>query len=297
MMKYVWVSNAGVVNWHREWSRVWVGVSLVFVLVYVGFGMIWISLGVSEIVGSVLLVWVLLGIGHLGTVICGSVLSSGWGILGGYRNLIVWIGYDLVLLLGWVALGTGVTDDTMSLGLEGVLHAVSSGVGLLGWLVVLAWSLGMIMEGGRIPFDMGECESELVSGYVTEYGALGYGLLASAEYGVVVLGSVLWCRLIFGCVGMAALFLGVLFVWVALMIVRLTLPRVRVSDGVLWLSYGVLVPGIVSTLVFVSSTSTRYAPCYLLVESAPATSALALGITGISTGDGVLTSSMSLGVG
>ena len=96
---------------------------------------------------------------------------------------------------------------------------------------------------------------------------------------------------------MAALFLGVLFVWVALMIVRLTLPRVRVSDGVLWLSYGVLVPGIVSTLVFVSSTSTRYAPCYLLVESAPATSALALGITGISTGDGVLTSSMSLGLG
>ena len=258
MMKYVWVSNAGVVNWHREWSRVWVGVSLVFVLVYVGFGMIWISLGVSEIVGSVLLVWVLLGIGHLGTVICGSVLSSGWGILGGYRNLIVWIGYDLVLLLGWVALGTGVTDDTMSLGLEGVLHAVSSGVGLLGWLVVLAWSLGMIMEGGRIPFDMGECESELVSGYVTEYGALGYGLLASAEYGVVVLGSVLWCRLIFGCVGMTALFIGVLFVWVALMIVRLTLPRVRVSDGVLWLSYGVLVPGIVSTLVVIANVrSTR----------------------------------------
>ena len=52
---------------------------------------------------------------------------------------------------------------------------------------------------------------------------------------------------------MTALFIGVLFVWVALMIVRLTLPRVRVSDGVLWLSYGVLVPGIVSTLVVIAN--------------------------------------------
>ena len=57
---------------------------------------------------------------------------------------------------------------------------------------------------------------------------------------------------------MTALFIGVLFVWVALMIVRLTLPRVRVSDGVLWLSYGVLVPGIVSTLVVIANVrSTR----------------------------------------
>ena len=69
MLKYVWVSNAGMVNMHREWSRVYVGVSVVFVLVYAGFGMIWISVGVSEIAGSIILVWVMLGVGHLGTVI------------------------------------------------------------------------------------------------------------------------------------------------------------------------------------------------------------------------------------
>lgn len=42
------------------------------------------------------------------------------------------------------------------------------------------------MEMGRIPYDMGECESELVCGYVTEYSGLLYGLMASGEYGVVV---------------------------------------------------------------------------------------------------------------
>lgn len=198
MMKYVWVSNAGMIGYHREWSRVWIGVSVVFVLVYAGFGMIWISIIVNEISGSVLLVWVLLGIGHLGTVICGTVLSSGWGMLGAYRNLLVWIGYDIVLLLGWIALGSGIMEESEALGLESTLHCEQYGIGMFGWLLLLAWTMGMIMEGGRIPYDMGECESELVSGYVTEYGALGYGLLASAEYGVVVLGSLLWSRMILG---------------------------------------------------------------------------------------------------
>jgi len=38
-----------------------------------------------------------------------------------------------------------------------------------------------VIEGSRIPADLPECESELVSGYVTELAGLGYGLLASTE--------------------------------------------------------------------------------------------------------------------
>lgn len=76
-------------------------------------------------------------------------------------------------------------------------------------------------------------------------------MLASAEYGVVVLGSLLWSRLVLGCSGMAGLFCGVLFVWVMLMVIRLTLPRVRLTDGVLAVCYTVLVPGMLLAIVLV----------------------------------------------
>jgi hypothetical protein len=51
------------------------------------------------------------------------------------------------------------------------------------WHVVLVGLLVAfgVMEGSRIPADLPECESELVSGYVTELAGLGYGLLASTE--------------------------------------------------------------------------------------------------------------------
>lgn len=62
---------------------------------------------------------------------------------------------------------------------------------LLIWKTVLV--LGLLwcgaMEGSRIPIDLPERESELVSAYVTENAGLSYGLLASTEYCVVVIGS------------------------------------------------------------------------------------------------------------
>jgi len=56
-----------------------------------------------------------------------------------------------------------------------------------------------LAETNRSPFDFAEGESELVSGFNVEYGAGGFALLFMAEYGRILVMSVLTRVLFFGC--------------------------------------------------------------------------------------------------
>src|SRR5260370_13691095 len=48
-----------------------------------------------------------------------------------------------------------------------------------------------VAENKRIPFDLPEAESELVSGYFTEYAGMKFGMFYFAEYAEIVTGSML----------------------------------------------------------------------------------------------------------
>ncbi|HEY8041932.1 MAG TPA: complex I subunit 1 family protein, partial [Polyangiaceae bacterium] len=50
----------------------------------------------------------------------------------------------------------------------------------------------------RIPFDLPEAESELVSGYFTEYAGMKFGMFYFAEYAEVVTGSMLLVTIFLG---------------------------------------------------------------------------------------------------
>lgn len=84
----------------------------------------------------------------------------------------------------------------------------------------------LLAETNRTPFDFAEGESELVSGFNVEYGAVGFSLLFMAEYGMILFMRGLIVVVFFG--GCDVLFgfkLGLVacvFVWV-----RGTLPRFR----------------------------------------------------------------------
>ena len=53
--------------------------------------------------------------------------------------------------------------------------------------VIILWTISMIAETNRTPFDFAEGESELVSGFNIEYGAVGFALIFIAEYGMILL--------------------------------------------------------------------------------------------------------------
>jgi NADH:ubiquinone oxidoreductase subunit H len=58
--------------------------------------------------------------------------------------------------------------------------------------------ISSLAETNRAPFDLSEGESELVSGFNVEYSAMTFALFFLAEYGHIVLMSLLNVILFFG---------------------------------------------------------------------------------------------------
>jgi len=58
--------------------------------------------------------------------------------------------------------------------------------------------IAILAETNRVPFDLPEAESELVSGYNVEYSAVGFTLFFLAEYSNIILMSSLAVILFLG---------------------------------------------------------------------------------------------------
>ena len=111
---------------------------------------------------------------------------------------------------------------------------ISNGFYVLGCLeVFFIWFVRALAETNRTPFDFVEGESELVSGYMVEYGAFGFTLLVLAEYGRIMLIRVICTALFFNFVNNIfiindLIFVGIrVFIRYIFIVVRGTLPRYR----------------------------------------------------------------------
>jgi NADH-quinone oxidoreductase subunit H len=65
----------------------------------------------------------------------------------------------------------------------------------IAWLIFL---IAAFAETNRLPFDLPEAESELITGYHTEYSAMKFSMFFIAEYGNMVTASALMATLFFG---------------------------------------------------------------------------------------------------
>jgi NADH-quinone oxidoreductase subunit H len=116
--------------------------------------------------------------------VAGWSSANKYALLGGMRMVAQGISYEVPMVLS--ALVPVVVTGSLSLA-DIVRYQAAHH-----WLVVWPPGLGLIAfvlffmttlaEGNRIPFDIPEAESELVAGPTTEYTAIRFGLVASAEY-------------------------------------------------------------------------------------------------------------------
>nr|YP_008994361.1 NADH dehydrogenase subunit 1 [Cistopus taiwanicus]AGS15334.1 NADH dehydrogenase subunit 1 [Cistopus taiwanicus] len=126
----------------------------------------------------------------------------------------------------------------------------------INFFMFMMWVVSMIAETHRAPFDFAEGESELVSGFNVEYGAVGFALLFMAEYGNILFMSFLCGLLFFGggminysfglSMSLVVGFLGFLFIWV-----RASYPRYR-YDLLMYLIWKSYLPCVLLILMFIS---------------------------------------------
>ena len=156
-----------------------------------------IELQVARLDVGVLFVLAMAGLGVYGVVLGGWASNNRWSLLGGIRGSAQMISYEIGMGLALVA----VVLTYGSLDLQTMVRAQNHffGWGIfyqpLGCLILI---VAGVAESKRIPFDLPESESELVSGYFTEYSGAKHLMFMMADFVEVVLVAALVTTFFFG---------------------------------------------------------------------------------------------------
>jgi NADH-quinone oxidoreductase subunit H len=108
------------------------------------------------------------------------------------------------------------------------------------------FTIAILAELNRTPFDLPEAESELVSGYNVEYSSLSFALFSLGEYGGIILVSFMLASIFISTVSTFCIVFFSLF----LLSFRAFLPRYR-YDQLLSLGWNKLIPLIFAYLFIV----------------------------------------------
>jgi NADH:ubiquinone oxidoreductase subunit H len=207
-----------------------------FVFSYMCFGVLMMDiLFMVEFPYMFLFLFALSGLAHMGILLTGMLTDSKWTNLGAVRGCIVFISYDVLMLLCWLLLlPEGLCSTMMSTGtFSSILDSQSSLLTLnvvRNPLLFLLMFFTILVELGRVPTDLSEAESELVSGYNVEYGGFLYAMMASSEYASMTLGACMLSLLFFGTANWLSFVTGVVLMFVMFICVRATVPRLRYTD-------------------------------------------------------------------
>ena len=187
-------------------------------------------------------------IGFYGLLLGGWASGSKFSFLGAMRSAAQLISYEVSMalaLLGVVMMAGSLSlvDIVRVQGSDGIWFIVPQLVGFLIFMVA------GFAETNRAPFDLPEADSELVQGFMTEYGGMRFGTFLLVEYlEMTVVSGIAAAMFLGGWMGpgpgfldpfwMAAKIFVLLcsFIWV-----RATLPRLR-YDQLMSLGWKVLLP-------------------------------------------------------
>ncbi|PKQ33103.1 MAG: NADH-quinone oxidoreductase subunit NuoH [Actinobacteria bacterium HGW-Actinobacteria-2] len=145
----------------------------------------------SDLPVGVLVLLAVTSVAIYGFVLAGWSSNSPYSLLGALRSSAQMISYEVAMGLSLVsvflATGSMSTHDIVE-AQRLPLTPLGFSVGLQSWnwLLMLPafviYVISMVGETNRAPFDLPEAESELVSGYITEYSGFKYAIYFLAEY-------------------------------------------------------------------------------------------------------------------
>ena len=151
---------------------------------------------IASLDAGILFVLAVSGIGILGTMLAGWSSNNKFSMLGAARAASQMISYEISMGLALIAMV--VTYGTVDLN-EMVHWQQQATWGIVVQpLAFLLFLTASIAENKRVPFDLPECESELISGYFTEYTSMKMGLFLLSEFIEIVVISALVVTLFLG---------------------------------------------------------------------------------------------------
>lgn len=147
-------------------------------------------LQVADMPVSALLILAVASVAIYGFVLAGWSSQSPYSLLGALRSSAQMISYEISMGLSYVAvfLYAGSMSTSQIVEAQGLPLFGGNPLGLQQWYWLLLfpsfiiYGISMVGETNRAPFDLPECESELVSGHLTEYTGFRYAIFFLAEY-------------------------------------------------------------------------------------------------------------------
>lgn len=244
-----------VIPWGASWASPWGRVDMMLADLPIGF----------------LFIIAISSLGVYGIVLAGWASNNKYALLGGLRSSAQMVSYEIsmgmslipVLLFAGNVTLSSVVNQQASVHLWNVLTLS---------VAFLIYLISAFAETNRLPFDLPEAESELITGYHTEYSAMKFSLFFIAEYANMITQSAMIATLFFGGwdipftqadnVGgvsfpMVLLSMGIMaaktvffvffYIWV-----RWTLPRFR-YDQLMSLGWKLLLPLALTYIVIIAS--------------------------------------------
>lgn len=206
----------------------------------------------------------------VGSVIVFAVLLAGWSsnskysLIGSLRSVAQSISYESVFstLLVLIVLLLMSFSIRSSYNFSSIVYLY----------ILPLWVICTLAETHRAPFDFSEAESELVSGFNTEYSGAYFAFIFLSEYAVLLYSSILISLLFFSWlipinvirVVLTTLVVSFVFIWI-----RITFCRFR-YDILIMAAWKVLLP--ISLVLFISyvpllfsqtASVVLYIPCLL----------------------------------
>jgi NADH-quinone oxidoreductase subunit H len=235
----------------------------------------------TDISVGVLYVLAIASVGVYGIVLAGWSSGSTYPLLGGLRSSAQVISYEVAMGLSLVAVFIYAGSMSTS---EIVAAQDKWWYAVILFPSFIIYTISMVGETNRAPFDLAEAEGELVGGFHTEYSSLKFALFFLSEYVNIIAVSALATTLFLG--GYHALpglgfteqwlggwftlvwffikILGFFFVFVWL---RGTLPRLR-YDQFMKFGWKVLIPFSLAWIMVVSTLrvmSQQQAPRVMII--------------------------------
>jgi NADH-quinone oxidoreductase subunit H len=201
---------------------------------------------ISDINLGLLFLFAFSSLSVYGIIMSGWSSNSKYSFLGSLRSSAQFISYEIsmgLLIVPIIFISDSFNITSIVLSQQELFNFINF------FPFFLLFLITALAETNRVPFDLPEAESELVSGYNVEYSSIGFTFFFLAEYSnIILMSSIIVFLFLGGWISIVIhvessfffsfklLFVMFFFVWI-----RATLPRYR-YDQLMFLGWKVILP-------------------------------------------------------